>query len=81
MKKLKGKKAWVGIKPLIRMISTAEEAADDMRTSTFLTLLEEEAKLVHFTDALNEMTFLSKFVVVLILITNKHAPIKQLSRH
>ncbi|XP_078488885.1 vesicle-fusing ATPase [Ciona intestinalis] len=42
---ISGRSAWVGIKSLIHMVGTAEQAEPTMRVPTFLTLLEEEAQL------------------------------------
>nr|CAB3263467.1 vesicle-fusing ATPase [Phallusia mammillata] len=39
---LSGRKLWVGIKSLIRMVGTAEQAEDNMRVPTFIALLEDE---------------------------------------
>ncbi|XP_076823225.1 vesicle-fusing ATPase-like [Clavelina lepadiformis] len=44
-RQLKGRKAWVGIKSLIRIVGTAEQAESPMRVPTFLSLLEDEAGL------------------------------------
>uniref|UniRef100_H2YXP3 Vesicle-fusing ATPase n=2 Tax=Ciona savignyi TaxID=51511 RepID=H2YXP3_CIOSA len=42
---LESRTAWVGIKSLIHMVGTAEQAEPVMRVPTLLTLLEEEAQM------------------------------------
>ncbi|CAK8680856.1 unnamed protein product [Clavelina lepadiformis] len=54
---LRERKGFVGIKSLIRIVAAAEQEEPEERHSSFISLLEEEARSMKFIAALNEISF------------------------